>query len=104
MLDGEEEQEIEQVLTHADKRGARREYYVSWKGQGLEENCWWADTQLANAADVVQDYLDKLQQHSRPAARVGKPSKKSVRSAKGKPKAAETSRRGPGRPRRKSGK
>ena len=102
LLDGETEQEIEQVLTHADKRNGRREYYVSWKGQGPEENCWLADTELANAADVVQDYSDSLQQQGRPAACVGRPPKQPAKSAKGKDKAAGA-RRGPGRPRKKSG-
>ena len=99
LLNGEEEQEIEQVLTRADKRSGRREYYVSCKGQGPEENCWLTDTELANAADVVQDYLHSLQQQGRPAARVGRPLKKSVKSAK----AAGVPRQGPGRPRKKSG-
>ena len=102
LLDGEEEQEIEQVLTHADRRNGRREYYVSWKGQRPEENCWLAGIELANAADVVQDYLDSLQQQGRPAARVGRPPKQPAKSAKGKAKAAGA-RRGPGCPGKKSG-
>ena len=54
---------------------AAQKVIIETSGQGPEEYCWLADTELTNAADVheVQDYLDSLQQQGRPAARVGRP-------------------------------
>lgn len=78
LLDGEEECEIQQVLSHRDRsRGTRNkrqlEYFVSWKGMGPEHSEWLRDSDLTNAAELVQEYLDTLEPQDRPAARVGRP-------------------------------
>lgn len=43
----------------------RTQYLIHWWGRGTEENEWWFDSKLSNAADAVQV--------STPAARVGQP-------------------------------
>ena len=78
LLDGEEECEIQQVLSHRDRsRGKQKkrqlEYFVSWKGMGPEHSEWLRDSDLTNAAELVQDYLDTLEPQDRPAAHVGRP-------------------------------
>ena len=78
LLDGEEECEIQQVLSHRDRsRGKQKkrqpEYFMSWEGMGPEHSEWLRDSDLTNAAELVQDYLDTLEPQDRPAARVGRP-------------------------------
>ncbi len=43
------------------------------KGMGPEHSEWLRDSDLTNAAELVQDYLDTLEPQDRPAARVGRP-------------------------------
>ena len=60
-----EECEIDQVLNHRAKphecQPNHREYYVSWRGMGPEENEWLSEHKLKNAVDAVQSYLNGLQ-------------------------------------------
>ena len=91
LLDGAEECEIYQVLNHRAKPHKRqpnhREYYVSWRGMGPEENEWLSENKLKNNSDAVQNYLNGLQSKTRQAPRLGKPATES-------PEYADT----PGRP------
>ena len=78
LLDGEEECEVQQVLAHRDRsRGKQNkrqlEYFVSWKGMGPEHSEWLRDSELTNAAELVQDYLDTLEPKDWVAACVGRP-------------------------------
>jgi len=78
LLDGEEECEIQQVLAHRERsRGKKHkhqlEFFVSWKGMGPEHSEWLSESELMNASEVMQDYLDTLGPQDRPAARVGRP-------------------------------
>ncbi|DBB13343.1 TPA: hypothetical protein ACH3X3_005078 [Trebouxia sp. C0006] len=43
-----------------------------WKGTGPEERAWLSELKLKNAADVVQEYWDRLQSLARSAPRPGK--------------------------------
>ena len=76
LLDGVEECEIDKVLQHRPRPHKRqpnhKEYFVSWKGMGPEERAWLSEHKLKNAADVVQEYWDRLQSLARPAPRPGK--------------------------------
>ncbi len=78
LLDGEEECEIQQVLAHRKRSRDKRhkdqlEFFVSWKGMGPEHSEWLSESELMNASEVVQEYLDTLGPQDRPAARVGRP-------------------------------
>ena len=78
LLDGEEECEIQQVLAHGERsRGKKHkhqlEFFVSWKGMGPDHSGWLSESELMNATEVVQDYLDSLGPQDRPTARVGRP-------------------------------
>ena len=66
------------MLSHRDRsRGKQKkrqlEYFVSWKGMGPEHSEWLRDSDLTNAAELVQDYLDTLEPQDRPAAHGGRP-------------------------------
>ena len=71
LLDGEEECEIQQVLAHRQRSTGRNrkhqlEYFVSWKGMGPEHSEWKHESDLTNAAELVQDYLNTLGPNERP--------------------------------------
>ena len=50
------EYEVEGILRHQGK-GARRRYLVLWKGYPLHEATWEPESHLANAPDVLEEYL-----------------------------------------------
>ena len=58
-MDGNLEYEVEAILRHRGK-GARRQYLVSWKGYDLSEATWEPESHLANAPDVLADYLRRV--------------------------------------------
>ncbi len=54
------------VLAHRERsRGKKHrhqlEFFVSRKGMGPEHSEWLSDSELMNATEVVQDYLDPVQ-------------------------------------------
>ena len=55
-MDGNLEYEVEAILRHRGK-GARRQYLVSWKGYDFSKATWEPESHLANALDVLADYL-----------------------------------------------
>ena len=60
LLEGQDEWEVERVLLHRDvKRGrqVRREYLIKWKGYAPEHNSWEVEADLANALELLQEYL-----------------------------------------------
>ena len=59
LVDGNLEYEVEAILRHRGK-GARRQYLVSWKGYDLSEATWEPESHLANAPDVLADYLHRV--------------------------------------------
>ena len=59
LVDGNLEYEVEAILRHRGK-GARRQYLVSWKGYDLSEATWEPESHLANAPDVLADYLRRV--------------------------------------------
>ena len=64
-MDGNLEYEVEAILRHRGK-GAQRQYLVSWKGYDLLEATWEPESHLANAPNVLADYLHhiKAEEHS----------------------------------------
>ena len=56
LVDGNLEYEVDAILRHRGK-GARRQYLVCWKGYDLSEATWEPELHLANAPDVLADYL-----------------------------------------------
>ena len=61
LVDGNLEYDVEVILRHRGK-GARRQYLVSQKGYDLSEATWEPESHLANAPNVMADYM-----HSRKA-------------------------------------
>ena len=55
-MDGNLGYEVEVILRHRGK-GARHQYLVSWKGYDLSEATWEPESHLANAPNVLVDYL-----------------------------------------------
>ena len=57
MLEGDTlEYEVEGILRHQGK-GARHRYLVLWKGYLLTEATWEPESHLANALDILEEYL-----------------------------------------------
>ena len=50
------EYEVEGILRHQGK-GAQRRYLVLWKGYPLHETIWEPESYLANALDILEEYL-----------------------------------------------
>ena len=48
--------EVEAILQHRGK-GAQRQYLVSWKWYDLSEASWKLESHLANAPDLLADFL-----------------------------------------------
>ena len=64
LVDGNLEYEVEAILRHRGK-GARRQYLVLWKGYDLSEATWEPESHLANAPDILADYLCCVQTSER---------------------------------------
>ena len=52
--------EVEGTLRHHGK-GARHRYLVLWKGYPLTEATWEPESHLANALDILEEYLCREQ-------------------------------------------
>ena len=69
-IDGELEFEVEKILLHREKKTnkvVKKEYYIKWAGYGPEHCTWEPESNLKNAADVLEDYW-KLQASIQQAA------------------------------------
>lgn len=61
-IDGDWEYEVEEVLNERLVRRRRRdvrEFYVQWKGHGVEHNTWEPEGNLANAREAIAEYRAK---------------------------------------------
>ena len=54
-IDGEEEYEVANILSHRGTPG-RRTYFVSWKGYSSVENTWEPKTNLQHAKTLLKKY------------------------------------------------
>ena len=61
LVDGDLEYEVETILWHRGK-GARRRYLVMWRGHPLTEATWEPESNLANAPEILADYLRHVAQ------------------------------------------
>jgi hypothetical protein len=55
LISGEEEFELDQILSHRGTRG-RRQYLVSWKGYSAAENTWEPEGNLKYAQTILRAY------------------------------------------------
>jgi hypothetical protein len=55
LIGGEEEFELDQILSHRGTRG-RRQYLVSWKGYSAAENTWEPEGNLKHAQTILRAY------------------------------------------------
>ena len=63
VVDGEEEYEVEAVISHRDSRrggATRRQYLVKWLGYADLHNTWEPVENLDNAQEAINRYLDAL--------------------------------------------
>ena len=58
------EYEVEGILRHQGK-GAQCRYLVLWKGYPLTEATWEPESHLANALDILEEYLRREQARNR---------------------------------------
>ena len=59
MVEGHEEYEVEKIVRHKGK-GARHLYQVLWKGFPITEASWAPESHLANAPQVLEEYLHRV--------------------------------------------
>ena len=60
MVEGNEEYEVERILTHKDLRNGTRQYLVRWVGYGPESDTYFNESKLTHCRETVQKYLDTL--------------------------------------------
>lgn len=61
-IDGDWEYEVERVLNERKVRRGRQtktEFFVQWKGHGVEHNTWEPEENLARARGAIADYRDQ---------------------------------------------
>ena len=63
LVEGHLEHEVESIARHRGE-GAWRRYLVVWKGYPLHEASWEAKQNLANAPEVLAEYLQRIPPHS----------------------------------------
>ena len=68
MVEGHEEYEVEAILRHKGK-GARRLYQVLWKGFPITKASWEPESHLANAPQVLEEYLRRVAVEDKPRRR-----------------------------------
>ena len=61
LVDGEWEYEVDSILSMRN-RGNKREFLVRWAGSGPESNSWEPESNLTNAREAVDLYLQGTQQ------------------------------------------
>ena len=62
LVEGHLEYEVESIARHRGE-GARRRYLVIWKGYPLHEASWEPEQNLANAPEVLAEYLQHIWSH-----------------------------------------
>lgn len=77
-MEGEEEFEVEEILTHKPKgrkkTDPRVKFLIKWKGYGEENNTWEPYKNLKNAHAALDEYWDTIA--VRAAQKAAKPSKR----------------------------
>ena len=63
------EYEVEQVISYDAKR---KKYLVKWLGYGHENNTWEPEKNLANAAEMINEYWQVVQMKEHNTAKRGK--------------------------------
>ena len=61
VIEGEEEYEIEAIVTHRGNTPKRRQYLVKWLGYPSSENQWLSEKELQHSKELLQEY--KLLHH-----------------------------------------
>ena len=69
LIDGQEEYEIENILTHKMK-GNQWQYLIKWKGYSSNENTWEPEKNLLNSLETLKAYKKThgLDIHSQPTS------------------------------------
>lgn len=87
LQDGSEEYEVETILSHRDRSLPNsthtvREYLIKWKGYTHEHNTWEPAKNLTNCADLLTEYLARVQtaEGTRRRRKVQRPSRPARKS------------------------
>lgn len=59
IIDGEEEYEVEEVLSHRNRKDGKKDYKVKWLNYGLEDCTWEAEENLSNAQGAINEYWQR---------------------------------------------
>ena len=55
LIDGQEEFEVENILTHR-RKGNKWEFLIRWKGYGPNDNTWEPEENLQNSLEILDEY------------------------------------------------
>ena len=56
LVQGNEEFEIEAILTHRTYKNGKTRYLIKWKGYNTSKNTWEPKSNLSNAEEELNDY------------------------------------------------
>ena len=59
LVQGNEEFEIEAILTHWTYKNRKTRYLIKWKGYDTSENTWEPESNLSNAEEELNDYKSR---------------------------------------------
>ena len=56
VVEGNEEYEVEAILSHRLHKNCETTYLIKWKGYDSSENSWEPESNLTNAEEELDDY------------------------------------------------
>ena len=56
LVEGNEEYEVEAILSHRPDKNRETTYLIKWKGYDSSENSWEPESNLTNAEEEPDDY------------------------------------------------
>jgi hypothetical protein len=56
LIEGNEEYEVEAILTHQTYKNRQTHYLIKWKGYNSSENTWEPELNLLNAEEELNNY------------------------------------------------
>jgi hypothetical protein len=60
IINGQEEYEIEAILTHKGNIKGKCHFLVSWKGYPSSDNSWIPEKEMNNAQEILKTYKNRL--------------------------------------------
>jgi hypothetical protein len=59
LVEGQEEYEIEAIISHCLHKNRETTYLIKWKGYNSSENSWIPESELTNAEEELNAYKER---------------------------------------------